>query len=92
MIESHSIAGAALPGTCLTARATTLRCRIYELEESGCIARMETEALRHGETVELWIGALGPFRAAVRTAGGDNTEQIAFDEPLPRAILAHFLR
>jgi len=94
MIELSSAAEAAdatLAGICLTARAETVRCQVYALEESGCTARMETGALRHGEPVDLWIGALGPFRATVRLAGAGG-ERLAFDEPLPRAIVAHFLR
>lgn len=94
MTESDSVALAAdlaLPGTCLTAHAETLRCRIHALEQSGCAIKVDAEAFRLGTAVELWIGALGPFRATV-CATSALGERLVFEEQLPSAIVAHFLR
>lgn len=43
-----------------------------------------------GTDVDLWIGAIGPLSATIAHAEQDAV-QLHFHEPLPAAVLSHFV-
>lgn len=63
---------------------------LTRLAADHCFAKTCAPLPATGTDVDLWIGAIGPVSATI-AHGAEDTLQLDFHEPLPSAVLSHFV-
>ncbi|MBE5074056.1 PilZ domain-containing protein [Erythrobacteraceae bacterium E2-1 Yellow Sea] len=79
-----------IPGQCRTMRGQMIDIQLRDLTPGGCRFADPARALLLHAPVTLMIGGSGPHNARLRWREGDEVG-VAFDRPLPDALLHHIL-
>lgn len=79
-----------LPGSYRSMGGMTQDMSFSEISSTGCRVMADRGDFKEGETLELFLGPVGPIGGTVRWTKGDMAG-VQFDAPLDAAIVGYFV-